>query len=226
MKRPSVIAAILLATGLTILSGIMHGRYSNRWGPPAEAIAAAQRFKDVPREFGNWRLKSTQELSDIASKMLQPAGSFIGTFENLLTADVVDVTLLIGPPGNISVHTPEVCFGSKFYQQLGERQKRAVNGQGKDDDEFWWMDYKLTTLGGAKLRVYYAWSFGDRWMALKNPRLSSAGHPYLYKIQLTNILPPGYDGSASDDACLKFLEDFVPAVRKIMVSPTDLNQND
>lgn len=219
MKRLPFSVAVLLAVGLTILSGVIHGRMSNRWGLSVDALAAAGRLKEIPHEFGDWRLQSSEDLDKVSQEMLQPAGYFVRKYENQQTGDVVGVTLLLGPPGSISVHTPEVCFGSRNYESRGERQKVAIRGPAGSDDEFWSLDYKLTGLRGGQLRVYYAWSSGDRWLALQDARFWSAGLPYLYKIQLSSLLPPGATDSPSDDPCRRFLQDFVPAAKKYLISP-------
>jgi hypothetical protein len=131
----------------------------------------------------------------------------------------VSVTILLGQPGRISVHTPEICMGSQNYQIQGERQKMALPGPAGAVDAFWALDYKTNDLRGDLLRVYYGWSTGDHWLALKDARFWSAGKPYLYNIQLSGLLPPGAD-SQSDDPCHKFLKDFVPAARECLIEPS------
>ena len=220
MKRLWFAVAVVLAVGLTILSGVLHGRASNRWGPVADTLAAANKLKEIPNEFGDWRLQSSEELDKTSLDMLQPAAYLVNRYQNRQTGDVVDMFLLLGPPGPVSVHTPEVCFGTKNYKSRGERQKVAIRGSAGGDDEFWALDFKTISLRGDLLRTYYAWSPGDRWQALKDARFWSAGLPYLYKIQLSCLLPPGTtDPQSSDDPCRKFLQDFVPVAKKYLVAP-------
>jgi len=150
--------------------------------------------------------------------MLECTGYFVRNYQNQATGDLVSVTLLLGPPGPISVHTPEICFPSKNYQVLGKREQVAISGADGEDDQFWALSYKANNLRGDTLRVYYAWSTGGRWSASGDPRFKFAGQPYLYKIQLSSPLPPGAD-LESDDPCRKFLQDFLPAARKYMLEP-------
>jgi hypothetical protein len=220
MKPLQFAVAVVLVVGLTILAGVLHGRMSDRWGPVADTLAAADKLKEIPNEFGDWRLQSSEELGKVSLEQLQPAAYLVNKYQNQKTGDVVEMTLLLGRPGPISVHTPEVCFGTKNYKSRGERQKVAIRGPAGGDDEFWALDFKTISLRGDLLRTYYAWSPGDRWQALKNARFWSAGLPYLYKIQLSCLLPPGAtDPQSSDDPCRKFLREFVPEAKKYLIAP-------
>ena len=146
MKRLQFAVAVALAVGLTILSGVLHGRMSDRWGPAADTLAAANKLKEIPNEFGDWRLQSSEELDKTSLDMLQPAAYLVNRYQNRQTGDVVNMTLLLGRPGPISVHTPEVCFGTKNYKSRGERQKVAIRGPAGGDDEFWALDFKTISL--------------------------------------------------------------------------------
>ncbi len=214
MKRSYILLGVVVAFGLTILSGVLQGRMRNRWGSSPDAIRAADRLAKVPRRFGDWKLDSTGKLDETARKMLECVGYFVRTYRNQTTGDVVTVTALLGPPGPIAVHTPEVCFGSRDYKALGRREDVAIHGADGQDEQLWALSYKANNIRGDMLRVYWGWSTGAHWSATGDPRFKYAGQPYLYKIQLSSPLPPGADLKV-DDPCKKFLEDFLPAARKL-----------
>jgi hypothetical protein len=213
---------ILLAVALTIYSGVLQGQMRNRWGPSPDTLRAADKLKEIPSQFGDWRLLSTGKLGETAEKMLECAGYIVRNYQNRSTGDLVSVTLLIGPPGPISVHTPEICLPSRNFQALGKREQVAIRDNNGQDDQFWALGYKAGNLSGDLLRVYYAWSAGGRWTAADDPRFKYAGQPYLYKIEIHAPLPPGSDMQA-DDRCNKFLIDFLPAARKYMIEPSRKN---
>jgi hypothetical protein len=219
MKHYWLLAGVVLVAALTVLSGVLQGNMRNRWGPSADVLSAVNKLVEIPAQFGDWRLQSSEELDKTAANMLECAGYMVRNYENQATGDVVGVTLLLGPPGPISVHTPEVCFGSRNFKSRSERQKVAIPGPAGADDEFWALDYAANNLRGDLLKVYYAWSKGDRWSAQKDARFWSAGQPYLYKIQLFSRLPPGTN-TQTYDPCLKFLQDFLPVARKCLVVPS------
>jgi hypothetical protein len=220
MQRCLFSLGIVLVAGMTLLSGILQGRMSNRWGPSPDTVAAADKLKEIPQQFGDWRLQASEELGKEAENQLQPAGYFVRRYQNQKTGDVVSVTLLLGRPGPTSVHTPEICFGSRNYESRSERQQVAIHRAAGSDDDFWALDYKTDDLRGDLLRVYYAWSTGDRWSAPNDARFAFAGRPYLYKIQLSGLLPPGANPQARDP-CREFLQDFVPAARDYLIQPAN-----
>jgi hypothetical protein len=222
MKSPCFIAGIALAVAATIFSGVLQGRMRNRWGPSPETTLAAQRLAEIPQRCGDWQLVSSGKLDETSERMLECAAYFVRTYQNQTTGDVVNVTLLLGPPGPISVHTPEICLPSRNFQVMGKREEVAVGGDDAADDRFWALGYKANNLRGDLLRVYYSWSVGGRWSAAGDPRFKYAGQPYLYKIQLSALMPAGADLQA-DDPCKLFLQDFLPAARKFLIEPAKKN---
>ncbi|MFZ1936727.1 MAG: exosortase-associated EpsI family protein [Thermoguttaceae bacterium] len=222
MNRSYVLLGIVVAFGLTIFSGVLQGRMRNRWGTSPDTVRAADKLAEVPSQFGDWKLSSTGKLGETAERMLECTGSFVREYRDQTTNDVVSVTVLLGPPGPISVHTPEICFRSTGFSAMGERKELAIRGEDRQNDQFWALSYKANDVRGGVLRVYYAWSTGRRWAASGDPRFKYADKPYLYKIQISSLLPPGADLQA-DDPGKKFLRSVLPVARKCMIEPSDGN---
>ena len=219
MRRFLPALAILLVAGLTLLSGLIQGRMSNRWGPSPDVLAVAKKLKDIPDRVGSWQLKVSDEMDDFTANMLQCAGYILRTYENLDTGESVNMFIILGPPGPISVHTPEVCYDSQGYPIRDPRQRVRIDPDGPED-EFWALTLRSKDLDAGVLRVYYAWSTGGPWWATKGPRYAYAGSPYLYKIQLASRLP-SYVDSEVNDPCSRFLQDFVPVAKRYLVAPSD-----
>ena len=149
MKRSYILLGVVLAFALTILSGVLQGRMRNRWGPSPDTVRAAGKLAKVPTQFGDWRLSSTGKLDETAEKMLECTAYFVRSYQNQATGDLVSVTVLLGPPGPISVHTPEVCFGSRDYRLMGKREEVVIRGADGQDDQLWALSYKNTTVSAA-----------------------------------------------------------------------------
>ena len=120
---------------------------------------------------------------------------------------------MLGPSGPIAVHTPEVCFSSRDHKRIESRKETAV---GESGDELWAMTFEANDLNANLIRVYYGWTPGNRWEASKNPRVSLASCPYLYKIQLATHLPAGMN-IEDNDPCKNFLEDFIPVLKEHLI---------
>jgi hypothetical protein len=211
MKHLSMILGLLSVAALTLASGVLHGRLTNRWGPPFAMREAAARLDQIPSQFGQWRLRQSRPLEPTAAEMLQCAGCLSRTYENH-DGQAVDVTLLVGPSGPISVHTPEVCFSSQDFTVIEPRKRLSVQDSSGTKGEFWAVTFRANDLQARKLRVCYGWTTDGRWSAPPEPRFTFASSPHLYKIQLTAALLPG-QSLKTGDPCQKFLQDFVPVAR-------------
>ncbi len=218
MKRFAPYLALLVAATLTVVSGVVHGRLSNRWGPPADVVAAAKALKSVPDAIGPWQKEADEKLTEQVEEMLECAGYLQRTYRNRDTQQRVNVAILLGPPGPISVHTPEICYSSQDYTISEPTRRVELHTDPGLNHTLWMTTFRSNDLEGTILRVYYAWSDGGRWAALDQPRFSMADRPYLYKIQLAGHLPPGAD-SEEGDSGRSFLEDFLPAVAGHLISP-------
>jgi hypothetical protein len=183
---------------------------SHRWGPSADMQAAAARLAQIPRQFGDWKFQSSEEIGESVVEMLQCAGYISRVYANQATGETVRVVVLLGPPGPIAVHTPEVCFSSQNYRQEEARKQAAVKVSAEREDAFWCLTFRAKDLRGDLLRVWYGWSTDGRWSASEQPRYAFAGRPYLYKIQLAASLPP-WARADQQDPCRRFLADFLPA---------------
>ena len=219
MTRFTLVFGIVLVMGLTLVSGVIHGWMSNRWGASEEVLAAASKLEEFPERFGNWQSQSSQEMSENTLTTLECAGYFVRAYANQETGETVKVAVIVGPSGPTAVHTPEICYSSRAYTIREDPQPVTVQNSEDSDEEFWRLTFQSNDLDGDLLRVYYAWSSGGPWSAAENPRLAYAGYPYLYKIQLAANLPPGVNPEASDP-CVGFLRDFVPVAKRYLVVPS------
>ena len=210
------VLGIVLVACLTIASGAIQGRMSNRWGAPPDMLAAGEKLEKFPNQFGNWQLQSSEELDEQTSAVLECAGYFVRDYFNQESGQTVKVAVLLGPSGPISVHTPEICFSGRDYQAQGERQHVPIQSADGKNDEFWAVTFRANNLEADMLTVYYGWSTGGNWMASDDPRFTFAASPFLYKIQLASYLPPGSDPEVQN-RCRQFLSDFIPVARRYLV---------
>jgi len=218
MKYFLAAMAIVLLLGLTLVSGIIHGRMTDRWGVPQTSLDAAEKLGlfSEDKQFGDWKCESSNRMSDHVVEMLACAEHIDRTYVNQRTGETVNVAVLLGPPGPISVHTPEVCYSSRAYDSRDERQRVTIKTTDGTEHTFWALTFRSNRLDADILRVYYAWTAGGPWASPKEPRWSFSNCPYIYKIQLASHLPLGSDVQ-TDDPCRRFLQDFVPALKSHLI---------
>lgn len=200
MRNPTVILAVALIVALTILSGYMQGTMQRRWGASELESRAAARLLEFPKTLGSWTTIKESQLDETSLRMLQPSAYHARILENSSAKAYVVLTLLVGPPGYIGAHTPEVCTSGIGYEQLGEKEKITVSvpDHPKLTGTFWVATFRSRGYDRHILREYWAWSTGGPWEAASGSRMGYASSPYLYKAQLGCRLPAGSDPSAAD----------------------------
>lgn len=198
-KTPILLIACL---GLTIFSGILRGRIDYRWGVSEEFQAAAEKVNSMPTTIGDWKADKLNKLDDQARNMLRCTGDVFGSYRNR-HGEQVSMTVLVGPAGPLAIHTAEVCYGSSNFTLLSGGERKVVTDSNGVEHEFAVATFEENNAGKRPLKVYYAWSTGDKWQAPKAPRSAFAGTPMLYKLQIATNL----DGHNKDetDAAEKFL---------------------
>ena len=187
---------------------ILYGKYSQRWGPPPDLLAAAHQLEQMPKQLGSWQLAEETPMAESSVKMLECAGYVNRRYVNQETGQAVNLAVIVGPPGPTAVHTPEICFSSRAYDQQGTRRSVELEQRDGKTDEFWSLDFTTKNVLAEGLRTYYAWSLGDRWEASESPRYEFAASPMLYKLQLATALPPQL-GAGDSDAGREFLNELV-----------------
>ncbi|MEO6807849.1 MAG: exosortase-associated EpsI family protein [Isosphaeraceae bacterium] len=207
-------------TALAILftAGLVHSRWSGHLTSPQELRSQAAALDRIPLVLGNWHGQS-QTLDE---RMIQVAGIshyLMRQYQNERTGDKLTVLLVCGPPGPISVHTPEVCYTGIGYQQASPLTRQRVDAETPArGDEFWVAKMaKPDALVPESLRILYGWSVGGPWTASDHPRLDFGGAPALYKLYVVSEDGGAESASSSeshpDEA---FLRQFLPELRKAL----------
>jgi hypothetical protein len=216
MKSMSLIGLTIVLVS-TLLVGLVQGRISNRWGVRQDAAAAAEQLRKLlPDEVGNWRVRSEDKLPQAVIDILQCPAYITRVYEHQQTGDIVNLAVLLGPPGPISVHTPEVCYSSREFTPDGDRRKTTVTDQAGHEHTLWHLPLKANNLGGTSLRVFYGWSTGSTWGAPEYPRYMFGSLPHLYKLQVAVTDHPASE-AIDFDAGKDFLECFLPQLQPHMV---------
>ena len=201
--KSAIVAVILI--GLTVAFALGQGYLSNRWSVPADLEQAGRQVQGLPREIGPWKLNHEGTLSEEARRQLKCAGFVVRTYVNDETGDSVQMALLVGPPGPMSVHVPEICFNAQDYTQDGTRESVQLD----EENTVWGVNFRPNDLEARSVRVYYGWRLENgNWTAAGNPRYQYGGEPVLYKIQLSSYVG-GLGQSDQTDAALSFLMDFI-----------------
>lgn len=218
MTRSQILLGVILVVGLTVLSGMIQGRMSYRWGKTVDMKHAAAKLEQIPKSFGPWELESSQDMDPEVEKILECAGHLMRTYVNNETGDQVNMFVLLGPPGPTAAHTPDICYNSRAYE-IVQQQERWPFENGRHKHTFWSETLESRDVNEGLLRVYHGWSSGTRWEAPENSRFAYSAEPYLYKVQLAAPLVKLADAGTDADPARNFLRHFVPAAQPFLVPP-------
>lgn len=210
-----LVVIIVITITLTVVAGHLTARW---WGFPGQKEAST-RLLQLPAQMGNWVAGTEGTLDDESISSLRIQNSYIvRQYKHAVTQEVVHLTLMVGPSGKITAHTPEVCFGGRDFVKEATRVPVPFDVQltsGEDvADVFWRVNFLGQSIldVGKRISFYYAISVGDTWQAVENPRTSFQAYRYVYKLQAQAQVGAG----TGEDAVKKFLADCLPTIHEYL----------
>jgi hypothetical protein len=189
--------------------GVAHGWLTGRWGVSADLQRAAVALDRFPKAVGNWvAVEDTPyDADDVARHGIR--GHVGRTFRHSQTGEVLQVLVVCGRGGPISVHEPDVCYAAAGYRLMGAKHQLPEPSTGAT---FWTGRFvKPTGVVPQQLDIYWAWSRdGAAWGAPDNPRVTFAWAPSLYKLYVVRSSVGSSAGDTSDSRVREFLSSLLP----------------
>ena len=213
MREVLLLAA---ATAVLTATGIAHGLRTDRWGVAGEVATAARRLEDVPARVGDWEgqaLAIDQRQLDMA----QVVGHVARRYTHGPTGRGVVVLLVVGRPGAIGAHSPDVCYRRAGFQFANEPAARAVK-PASGACTFWQTVAARGEPRPEYLSLWWAWSVdGASWEASKHPRVQFLRSAFLYKLYL--IRPVGGPNESDDAPTVALMEELLPKLAEALATP-------
>jgi Protein of unknown function (DUF3485) len=209
---------IFMAVLLIVGAGLVDGAWTNRWRPSPELAAFTANLDSIPMVIGDWQ-GTAFELPPKERAMAGAVTCVGRKYSNPARGVSVTVLLLGGLPGDISNHTPDVCYPGAGYtlNAISPFDYRYASGQKRAG-----FRTALATRGGASpsvLGILWGWNASKGWTAPEEPRWSFASEPWLCKIYVIRETA----GSAlepEDDPYTDFLAVFLSEVdRRVFDCP-------
>jgi hypothetical protein len=196
---------------LVIVSGIVHGFWTDRWTVSAAPTEAAARLEKLPLSVGDWQgrpLKGGPKSNEAIT------GELYRLYVNRKTGSEVTVLIFSGLPGPVSIHTPDWCYGAAGYKvESPNRHRQAAQGA-TPAAEFWTADlHKTRATEQLHQRIFWSWTTHGTWQAPDEPRLAFVREPVLFKMYLVRPLhSPGEP--LEGDPCLDLLRALLPQLQQ------------
>lgn len=210
---------LLPLTGMVavIVTGTVHGLWTDRWRLSDEPGASAARMEHLPLALPDWegQVVGTRE-RDLGGA----AGYIHRRYVHNRTGKEVTLFLVCGRPGPVSIHTPDVCYGGGGYDMLSQMTYAPTLGPAAPAAEFKTAQFrKKQAADQTYLRVFWGWSATGAWSAPEDPRFTFAHHAALFKLYLIRELAVP-DEPLDEDPCVELMRQLLPALRQILADPT------
>jgi Protein of unknown function (DUF3485) len=202
-----------IAAGILLVSGLLHGLWSERWGRAEQPAAFAARLPRVPLTVGDWEGRDL-ELDPKKVEVAELSGYLCRQYVNRRDHGEVTLILVAGRAGPVAAHPPDVCYaGSGFELTAAPAQVTLAAGR---PAQFWTARFrKGDPAAPLQLRVFWGWTADGDWQAPRNARLALARHPALYKLYLVRQMGAGEE-AVDKDPGLDFLRVVLPELQKVL----------
>lgn len=215
----SLIAPAVLGGILIISLCFIEGLYlKDRWGTPGvEAAAMGERFKQVPKEIGDWEgedLPVDEQVKKTAGAVRYVSRRYTNQENN----DEVRLWLIVGHSRDVCRHTPNICYPASGFRQQGTQIRHLVTpDSGKPAEFFTGKFIKDDVYGRHAERVFWAWNHPehDKWEAPGDPRRHYGLSRALYKVYFTSNVKPD-EQSAEDNVAADFAMLMLPEIDKAL----------
>ena len=199
---------------MVLAAGVVQGVRTDRWRASSDLDAAVKRLDAVPATLGDWHgEKQTYDVQDLTRAGIKGHVSY--RYRNVVTGDRVSMLIVCGRSGPISVHTPDICYGSAGFVAVGDKLQKEIPIDQDRTLQVWALRFKApSTLASAPLEVNWAWNGGKGWIAPQTSRWTFSGYPVLYKLYAVRETSSLADQKR--DPTVSFLQTFLPELEKLL----------
>lgn len=217
------IAPVIVAVVLIALSVIPQAQWTNRFSEretTAEQLAMAARLKDLPTEFGDWKITEEAPIDERSRRVARIVGDFSYRFQNKNDpTKEVAVMVVCGYGRDMRQHTPDQCYIAGGFTAADSEQHYKVDTK-PTVSEFLTNRFRKVVPGQGTMnqRVFWAFSDDGTWRAPAG-RHEIVTIPSVYKIYATTSLARDGRENLDESAAVDFLRDFLPVANKVLFPP-------
>jgi hypothetical protein len=210
---------LIVGSALLVLlaTAVVQGLWTDRWGGRRDLEQALARLEQMPSAAGAWSGKPEEfdpEQADQA-KRVGIAGLKRQRFARSPGGPPVSAILMGGRFGPLSVHTPDICYGSAGYVVLGAPARVELKCDDGSEAVFWTARFhKPNSPETPALRMFWGWNAGDGWLAPETPRWTFRMKPVLFKLYVAREMASPDEGPEGDG--LAFLRTWLPELNKVL----------
>lgn len=209
-RTPHVIIGIFVI----LLGGGLRGLLAPSVQSNVALDELAARLKAVPLTVGDWQGEELQT-NEAVVRAADCAGMIQRSYTNTRDGRQVSFMILVGKPGPLSVHLPDICYRGAGYRSQGDASKAELEIASRTA-EFRVLDMANSTGPVARhLRIYHSWNNGSGWTTPGVPRVAFARSAYLFKLYVTTPATSAPD-PGDQDVCRDFIVSCLPTIDGVL----------
>lgn len=204
---------LLVFAMLSLGLGIVYGVQTDRWQASDSLDEAVAKLNEIPSEFNNWK-GADLPVEPGELKRAGIKGVMFRRFKNSQTGTSVNVLIVCGKGGPISVHTPDICYAAAGFQPVSDPALKPITLSTTGEKmAFWTMQVsKPDAAVPQKMEVYWAWIRNGALESPQNSRFAYARTSALYKVYVARELSAS-SRTTIDNPCEDFIRDVVPEIQ-------------
>ncbi len=164
---------------------VAHGASTRRWGSLGTAESSAPKLHAHAVELGDYQTEEIPNDLPVKEKSQATSRRYFSPSQNVSVA----VSVISGPPGAVSTHTPDVCYPSSGYKTVKEPKRERIDLPGGAVAEYYVAEFeKKTATRTDRVRVRWAWSPDGTWTAPDRARVKFLAVAELVKVYIVTSL--------------------------------------
>lgn len=196
--------------------------YSDRFEDSSvTAEEFGKRFDKVPMAVGPW-IGSEMKVEKATLEMAGAVNHVSRRYVNAETNQSVDLWLIVGHAREICRHTPDICYPSQGYSQVGTRVKQRIEPVGEAENPAMFFTAKFrneSTAGNRNERVFWAWNGNEegkyQWEAPDYQKQYYGNNRALYKMYFTAQIADSNE-EIPQNVAVGFAKLMIPEVNKAL----------
>ena len=195
-------------------------------GDDANLAARAAALVDFPERLGEWQQVDHSELPEEAQALLKYREAWVRIYRRHRDHAEVTAVLMVGSPGPIVRHPPEVCYHVRGNREI-EQSERITLAVGGNEHTFRVSHFQPKDALGKSFATATAWSANGTFATSDRPRITFGAAASIYAVQVLCHHGTSIEGEAVEATLQGFLAEFLsafPTIYRGVTPPQDTTQ--
>ena len=193
--------AMLFCFVLIGAGAIVHGATTHRW---SALSAGSDRTADLHAyavRHAEFQAEVVPNDLPLKEKSTATSRSYVSPTRQLSAS----ITLISGPPGSVSTHTPDVCYPASGYRTVRPPERQTIDLPDGGTASYYVAEFeKKTATRTERYRVRWSWTSDGTWVAPDRARFAFLRVPELVKLYIVTPVPEAArERSAEDPPALR-----------------------